>query len=148
MCLSYAGDGSEDEGGGDHGAGFAASSKSPPHFLALLRFNSVRFERVQAAPANRIVVVGLSFSPEISAGVCTRVSSWACSLLVQIGVDSSIIGGGPRSSCRRDMRYGGRRSDVCVRNWEEVGRRAIRWKGKIVQGGKIQEVYTLQVDLR
>ena len=90
MRLSYAGDGSEDEGGGDHGAGFATSSKSPPHFLALLRFNSVRFEWVQAAPANRIVVVGLSFSPEISAGVCTRVSSWACSLLVQIGVDSSI----------------------------------------------------------
>ena len=23
-----------------------------------------------------------------------------------------------------------------VLNWEEVGRRAIRWKGKIVQGGK------------
>ena len=90
MRLSYAGDGSEDEGGGDHGAGFATSSKSPPHFLALLRFNSVRFEWVRAAPADRIVVAGLSFSPEISAGVCTRVSSWACSLLVQIGVDSSI----------------------------------------------------------
>jgi len=90
LCLSYAGDGSEDEGGGDHGAGFAASSKSPPHFLALLRFNSVRFEWVRAAPADRIVVAGLSFSPEISTGVWTRVSSWACSLLVQIGVDSSI----------------------------------------------------------
>ena len=90
MCLSCAGVGSEDEGGGDHGAGFAASSKSPPHFLALLRFNSVRFEWVRAAPADRIVVVGLSFSPEISTGVYTRVSSWACSLLVQIGVDSSI----------------------------------------------------------
>ena len=69
MRLSYAGDGSEDEGGGDHGAGFATSSKSPPHFLALLRFNSVRFEWVRAAPADRIVVVGLSFSPEISTGV-------------------------------------------------------------------------------
>jgi len=90
LRLSYAGDGSEDEGGGDHGAGFATSSKSPPHFLALLRFNSVRFEWVRAAPADRIVVAGLSFSPEISTGVWTRVSSWACSLLVQIGVDSSI----------------------------------------------------------
>lgn len=64
-AFADAGDGSEDEGGGDHGAGFAASSKSHPQPLALLRFDSGRFERVRAAPACRIVDVGSRCSPEI-----------------------------------------------------------------------------------
>jgi hypothetical protein len=47
--CSDAGGGPEDEGGGDHGAGLASSGKNP-HGLALIRFDSVRFEWVRAVP--------------------------------------------------------------------------------------------------